>query len=208
MSTYTWPVIKAKLREAVLALPNFFRNPIQGMRQLPSWDWPELIILQCVFAVACATLKNIVDRDMIGFFVDFVLSPIAAVSVTCALTAIFYYGFKFMHNRKVGFLPLYTNIVFAAIPFHITNIISKYVPPIHLVGLAAALILFHVGLVHNFQVERARLKKWLIGLYALFILSWAVQLMNSTYKREGMKTKFSPEDIKLLEQEMSPAQAE
>lgn len=208
MSTYTWPVIKAKLREAVLALPNFAKNPIQGMRQLPSWDWPELIILQCTFAVACATLKNIVDRDVIGFFVDFILSPISAVAVVGVITSIFYYGFKFMHNREVGFLPLYTNMVFAAIPFQITNILSKFVPWIHLVGLGASLILLHVGLVHGFQVAPAKLKRWLIGIYTLFLLSWAAQLVNLNYKRDTMKTKFSPEDLKILEEEMKPAQAE
>ncbi len=204
MSTYSWPVIKAKLAEAVLALPNFFRNPVQGMRQLPAWEWPELIILQCGFALGCATLKNIVDRDIIGLFVDLVVAPVSAVVVIGTISLVFYYGFKHLHNREVGLLPLYTNMVFAAIPFQVTNILSKYVPPINLIGLAAALMLLHVGLVSNFQVQPRRLKNWFIAIFSVFLLSWVVQLVSTHYKRDSMKAKFSPEDIKILEQEMRP----
>lgn len=205
MSPYSWPVIKAKLREAILALPNFFRNPIQGMRQLPAWEWPELLILQCAFALGCATLKNIVDRDVIGLFVDIFVAPISAVVVIGTIALLFYYGFKHFHNREVGLLPLYTNMVFAAIPFQVTNILSKYVPPINLIGLGAALVLLHVGLVHNFQVQPGRLKRWFVAIFSIFLLTWVVSLINTHYKRDSMKAKFSPEDIKMLEQEMKPA---
>jgi len=203
MSTYTWAHIKQKLREDVMALPHFFRNPVQGMRQLPVWDWPTLLILPPAFALACGMIKNMIDRDVIGFFTDIVISPIASVAVTGIVAGWFFYGFKFFFNREVPFRDIYTHVVFAAIPAQVTNIGTKFLPPINFLGVAAAIYLLYTGFVHNFTLEPRKLRHLFTALFAIYVLWWAVQLFKVNYRHESLKIKATPESLDILEKELS-----
>lgn len=202
MSTYSWPLIKSKLREAVLALPNFFKNPIQGMRQLPNWEWPELVILQCAFASTMAMLKSIIDRSLVGL-VNVVIAPFAAVIVIGLVAWIITYAFKFFNDRDVDLRLVYTNLVFAAIPSQITNILSKYIPGVNLCGLAATLILLHVGLTHNFYANPRKLKNGFIGLFVAAALITVLSLVKNQFRREDMRQKATPESLDILEKEFN-----
>lgn len=200
---YTWVEIKAKLREDTLSLPHFLRNPVQGMRQLPNWDWPTLLILPPAFALACGMLKNMVDRDIIGFFTDILISPVASVVVIGIVAGWFYYGFKFFFDREVDFRVIYTHVVFAAIPAQVTNIGTKFLPPINFLGVGAAIYLLHIGFVHNFTLNPAKLRKMFIGLFMVFVLWWAVQFLKLTYRQDSLKVKATPESLDILEKELN-----
>ena len=208
MSTHSWVEIKAKLKEAILALPHFFRNPVQGMRTLPDWDWPTLLILPPAFALACGTVKNLIERDVLGLFTDILISPLAAVVVTGIVTGWFYYGFKFFFHREVAFRSIYTHIVFAAIPAQVTNIGTKFFPPINFLGLAMSIYLLHIGFVHNFTLDARKLKKLFIGLFTVFVLWWAVQLYKVNYHRDSLRIKATPESLDILERELSPGKGD
>lgn len=206
--THNWTEIKAKVREAALTLPHFFRNPIQGMRNLPNWDWYELLILPPAFALGCGMLKNMIDRDLIGFFLDIVISPVASVVVTGLVAAWFYYGFKFMFHVEVPFRAIYTHVVFAAIPTQVTNIATKYLPPINILGLAMSIYLLHTGFTHNFSLDHRKLKKLFTALFSVFCLYWAVQLFKTHYRSDALRTKATPESLDILEKELSGEQPE
>lgn len=203
MSSYNWSDIKLKLKEALFALPHFFKNPVQGMRELPTWDWPTLLILQMAFALVCGELKNMIERDIIGFFTDIVISPIAAVALTGIIAGWFYYGIKFIFGREVSFHSLYTHVVFAGIPAQISYIVTKHFPPVNILGLAVSIFLLHVGFVHNFQLERKKLKKLFAGLIVLFAAWWAFQFVGSTVRRDTLRQKATPESLDILEKELS-----
>ncbi len=204
MMKHTWIEIKVKLREAVVTLPHFLRNPVQGMRQLPNWDWPELLILPPAFALICGLFKNMIERDVVGFFTDIVISPIASVVVTGIVAGWFYYGFKFFFHREVDFRLIYTHIVFAAIPAQVTNIGTKFLPPINFLGLAVSIYLLHIGFVHNFTLDARKLKKLFVGLFSVFVLWWAVQIYKTNYHRDSLRIKATPESLDILEKELSP----
>lgn len=203
MSTYTWVETKAKLKEAILALPHFLRNPVQGMRQLPDWDWHTLLILPPAFALACGTIKNIIDRDFIGLFTDILISPLASIVVISLTTGLFYYLFKFAFEKDLPFRAIYIHVVFAALPAQITNIATKFLPPINILGLAATMYLLHSGFVHNFNVDSNKLKKLFTAGFAVFVLWWAVQLFKVHYHSEGLRIKATPESLDILEKELN-----
>lgn len=208
MSTYNWVEIKAKLKEAVLTLPHFLRNPVQGMRNLPNWDWPELLILPPAFALACGLLKNLIDRDLMGFFIDIVISPLAAIVVTGIVAGWFFYGFKFVFHVEVPFRAIYTHLVFAAIPSQITNIGTKFLPPISVLGLAASIYLLYIGFTHNFALDGRKLRKMFIALFSVFFLWHALQVFNRNYRSDGIRAKALPESLDILEKELSGESSE
>jgi hypothetical protein len=201
--TYSWVEIKAKLREDILTLPHFLRNPVQGMRNLPNWDWPTLLILPPAFALACGMLKNMIDKDLIGFFIDIPLSPIASVVVTGLIAGWFYYGFKFVFHVEVPFRSIYTHVVFAAIPTQLTNIGTKYLPPVNVLGLAVSIYLLHTGFTHNYMLDNRKLKKMFIALFSIFCLWWAVQIFKANYRQDSVRFKALPESLDILEKELS-----
>ncbi|MGE4133955.1 MAG: YIP1 family protein [Bdellovibrionales bacterium] len=202
MKKIDWSYHRQKLREAIVALPNFLKNPAEGMRQLPDWEWPTLLALQIAFGTACATLANIIERDIVGFFADLILAPVAIVAVTSVGSAIFLYGFQFGLKREIPFRAIYTHLVFAGIPFQVANIVQKLVPPIVILGLAASLVLLYIGFMHNYSVNRKILKRIFIGVFVIFAASWGTQFIRDGLRQEKLKAKYSPEDLKLLEKEM------
>src|SRR6185312_15116339 len=103
MRNFDWPLIKAKLREAILVLPHFFKNPVQGMRTLPHWEWPETLILQALFAAACALIGSAIERDLLGMVTGVVLAPIAYMLMITIGAGFFYYIFKFSFQREIPY---------------------------------------------------------------------------------------------------------
>ncbi len=203
MSTHSWTDIKIKLKEAALALPHFFKNPVQGMKDIPDWDWPTLLILQGAFALACGELKNLIERDIFGFFVDIVVSPLAAYIVTGFVAGLLFYGLKAAFDREAPFRGLYLHCVFAAIPLQISYIVTKFFPPVNLLGFAVAMYLLQVGLVHRYQVDKPRLKKILFGLFGAYSIWWCFQVYTATFRREGLKQRATPESLDILEKELN-----
>lgn len=202
MRKINWVQLRAKLKEAILALPHFFKNPVQGMRTLPDWDWSTMLLLQTSFSAACAVLGNLLERDLLGVFTGLVLAPIAAVVVTAVGTGFFYYTFLFFFKREVPFRQIYLHVLFAAIPLQITSVVTPLIPPMILIGVASSLFLLFIGFVENFSIERQKAQKLLIAIGVIYTLFWGFQLFNSTSKHERMRLKATPESLDILEKEL------
>lgn len=203
MKNINWTLIRAKVKEAVLVLPHFFKNPVQGMRTLPDWDWPEMLILEGAFAAACAFIGNLIARNIIGMITGIVIAPLAALIALGIGAGFFYYTFKFFFQRDIPYRQIYQTLVFASIPLIIVGIISPLMPPIVLLGCAAMMMLLYVGFTDNFHLERPRIKKLLIGLALLYAVSWAVALLRTTSRHERMRLKATPESLDILEKELN-----
>lgn len=197
-----WTLIRAKLREALLALPYFFRNPVQGMRTLPDWDWPTMLLLQGAFAAACASLAHILQRDILGFITGLILAPLSNISIVFIASGFFFYTFLFFFKREIPFRQIYLHVLFAALPVQLVSIISGFVPPVILVGLAAATLLLYVGFTDVFQLDRKRTRNLLAGILAIYLLFWAVSLVRTTTRFERQRMKATPESLDILEKEL------
>jgi hypothetical protein len=203
MMNINWPSIRAKLREAILILPHFFKNPVQGMRTLPDWDWPTILILQGAFSAACALLANLVERDIFGMITGLVIAPVANYLMVSIGAGLFFYTFMFFFQREVPYRQIYVHLIFAAIPVQVVMIVAGYMPPILLLGAAAMMMLLYVGFTENFHLDRPKLKKLLLGLICLYALFWAVQIVRITSKQKGMRLKATPETLDILEKEFN-----
>ncbi len=203
MKNINWTLIRAKLKEALLVLPHFFKNPVQGMRTLPDWDWPTMLILQGAFAASCAIVGNIIDRNIVALITGIVIAPLANIVATGIGAGFFYYTFKFFFQREIPFRQLYQTLIFASIPVLIVGIVSQLIPPIVLLGCAAFMLLLFVGFVDNFNLERKKVRNLLIGLAVLYALSLAFQILRTTSRHEHMRMKATPESLDILEKELN-----
>src|SRR5690606_16473979 len=100
-----------------------------------------------------------------------------------------YYLFKFFFNLEIGIKPIYTHLVFAAIPSQLAGIVAKFVPLVNLVGLAASLLLLYVGFVSNFGVNRIRLKRIFWAVFAVFFISSVWQIARVNVRKDSMRMK-------------------
>jgi hypothetical protein len=198
-----WTLIRAKVKEAVLVLPHFFKNPVQGMRMLPDWDWPEMLILEAAFSAACAFIGNLIARNLLGMITGIVIAPLATLIALGIGAGFFYYTFKFFFQRDIPYRQIYQTLVFASIPLILVGIISLLIPPIVLLGCVGMMLLLYIGFTDNFHLERPRIKKLLIGLTLLYAVSWAVALVRTTSRHERMRLKATPESLDILEKELN-----
>jgi hypothetical protein len=204
MMNVNWPLIRARLKEAVLVLPHFFKNPVQGMRHLPDWQWPEMLILQAAFAAICAVLTNAVGRHWLLMLTGLIIGPLTQLLVVSISAGFFYYIFLFFFKREIPYRAIYLHLIFAAVPALILNILSPMLPPVLLIGASASLLLLFVGFVDNFHLDPARLRKLLGGLLAIYATMWIIQMIGSTSRHHRLRERATPESLDILEKELNP----
>ncbi len=203
MKRINWSHIKEKLRTAILVLPNFFRNPVQGMRTLPDWEWLEILILQAIFAAGCSILSNLLERDFFGMITGIIVAPITFLIMSGIATGIFYYVFKFYFDREVPYRQIYIHVLFASIPILIVSTVAFLIPPILLLGAAATVLLLFVGFVSNFHIPEKPLRNLLLGILSVYLLFWAFTLIGNTSKHKTLRQKATPESLDILEKELN-----
>jgi hypothetical protein len=202
MDTLSWAVVKEKLREDILALPHFLKNPIAGMRQLPHWEWPTILILQAIFAALCSTIANLISRDLFGLLTGFIVVPIMNYALIGIVAGAFYYIFKLYFHREIAYRQVYLNVLFAAIPTVIMTTVTPLVPPLILVGSAASLLLLFVGCVDNFHLAAKPLRNIFFAIFAAHVLCWGYQQVQATSRHHSLQQRASPESLDILEREM------
>lgn len=196
-------VLREKLREAILILPHFLKNPVATMRALPDWDWATMIVLQAAFALICSVLGNVLERDIWGLVTGFVVAPIRIVILTGVVAGCFYYIFKFFFHREIAYKAIYLHLVFAAIPAQIVAILHFVFAPISLIGLGASLSLLYIGFSDNFYLDRVRLKKMMLSILAVAAVFWILQTVRMISHQDALHIKATPESLDILEKELS-----
>ncbi len=203
MKNIDWVLIRSRLLEAVLVLPNFMRNPVQTMRQLPDWDWPTILILQGALAASCAFLSNLIEKDWTGMITGPILMPIFNYLMLTISSGFFFYTFMFLFKRDIPFRQIYIHVLFASIPSTIVSMIAGFVPPIVLIGASASLMLLYVSCVDQFGLDRDKVKKLLLTLLVIYTVFWALQVARISSRKEHLRQKATPESLDILENEMN-----
>ena len=129
---------KEILLQALLALPRFLKNPIQGMRDLPDWEWPILLALQALLGLVCGLLAAFLSGSLILIITSIVIAPLSNVAVNLILSGFFYYTFLFFFKNEVSYKLIVTHLLFASIPVLLCNVISPVIPFIGVIGVVGA----------------------------------------------------------------------
>jgi Yip1 domain len=197
-----WPDLKVRLVEALKTLPRFLRHPTQGMRTLPDWDWPTMLVLHGAFAAAIGLTCGLLERRILSMISGLLIQPFQTLVLSALLAAFFYYVFLFFEQKALAFRSLYTHVAFASLPTLILQVPGVFVPSVMLVGVLSSLGLLWVGFTHNYQVDASRLKKILLGLLALYLLVWALELISSDKRQKIFRQHATPESLDILQREL------
>ncbi len=165
--------IKSDLIEIKNFLIPFLRHPMEEIKAVPDWTWHRIFLLQILITASTGVLGACVERkSTFSIITSLIVSPILTLLMLGISTLFFYYCFQIFANHTVSFRKLFTVVLFANIPQFLFQIVSGYVPPISLVGMALTALLLLVGFVENLKVDRKLVLRVLVALYAIFFSLW------------------------------------
>ncbi|MCB0386861.1 MAG: hypothetical protein KDD43_15815 [Bdellovibrionales bacterium] len=201
-SKIDWQALQSRTKEVLGFLLEYFKNPIIGIRQVPEWDWPTVIIVQGALSSICGLLSGVVAQSISGALLGFLFFPISSIATHFIVSGFFYYTFLFFYQSQVAFRRLYIVTVLANLPFIVLTILSPLLRPITLVGLAVTGLLLLVGFVENFQLPKRSIARFLVILYGLYVLMWVVSTLNLNKKETAFRKMATPESLDILEKEL------
>lgn len=201
-TSMSYQQFKEILLQALFALPRFLKNPIQGMRDLPDWEWPILLALQALLGLVCGLLAAFLSGSLILIITSIVIAPLSTLAVNLILSGFFYYTFLFFFKSEVSYKLIVTHLLFASIPVLLCNVISPVIPFIGVIGVVASALLLYVGFRENLRADEKKLKILLGGLIGFYLLSVAFQLIRFHQPDQDLKIRATPESLDILEQEL------
>src|ERR1044072_8772866 len=98
-SAFDWLKYKNTLKEAIYTLPHFLKNPVEGMRNLPHWDWPTLLTFQGAMAVICGFLMDVVQRHWLAAIVSIFVAPLVGIIANGIMSGFFFFTFMFFFKN-------------------------------------------------------------------------------------------------------------
>lgn len=201
-TSFDWSRFRLALHQAIRTLPFFLKNPVEGMRQLPDWDWPTLITLQAGLAGVCGLLGGIVERHFLSAIVSLFILPIVANAMNFILSGFFFYVFLFYFHRSIDYRRIYTHLLFASLPVLLISILSGLVPLIGLVGLGGACLLLIVGFTFNFGLPLKQTRNLLFTMFLAYAAMLLVQMITWHGGKEKLRVRATPESLDILEKEL------
>lgn len=202
-SPINWKFIKDEIFDSLKVLLDFAKNPVQGMKTLPEWKWPRLLILMGAFAAICGVLRGVVNRSFLEMVSGVLVYPVSALLMIAIFSGLFYYIFLFFYKRQLSYHRIYTNFTFAVLPSVLLSTVSYLVPPITLLGSAVTGLLLVVGFVDNFRLPKKAVTKLIAGLFLIYVIIWIFSTINFQQKKEEFRMKALPESLDILEKELN-----
>jgi len=175
---------------------------LRGMRSLPFWEWPTILILQSGFAIACSIVANLIERDFFGLVTGIVIAPLSSLLMVGVGAGFFYYLILFVFKREVQYRQVYLNVLFSSIPIMLVSTVAFLLPPLIPIGGAATLGLLYLGLVDNFQLPRRPMRNIFFALLAIHILYWGFQQVQFGGHHKSIHQRATPESLDILEKEL------
>lgn len=160
------------IKKLVQFLIEFVKNPVQGISILPDWNWPSVLTIQVLLALASGILSGLLKLNFYRVLYGIFLMPVVTTVSALLLALFLYYYFQFFENKTESYRKIFILVILSSIPFYVFQIISEYFAPISLIGFAFTALLAIVGLCENFNVEKKRAYIISGGLFVLVLVAW------------------------------------
>lgn len=201
---FNWEEFKARAFETFTFLKHFLKNPIEGIKRVPNWDWSTIIVFEILVGGATGIMNGIVSKSLLRLFGSIVISPIYGVVLGLAVAGLIYYAVMFLIQTQLEYKRVFIVVCIALVPGQILNILSPVFEPIGLISLGISCLMLIVGLAENFMLEKKRIAKIVITIAAVVALFWIFSfLQSSPLKKHVSKEDFTRESLSQLQKELS-----
>lgn len=194
---------RQKVNEVLRYLVEFLKNPVQGMRTPPQWEWQVLLIFNATLAAAFGVLTGIVKFSFAQIFAGLIVSPISNTFIVIVVTGFFYYTFLFFFKREVPPKKLLAIVILANLAPIAFTPIEAYLPQANIVSLTAMTLLLYVGFVENTGIDRKKIGRLLGGLFVVFLVFWIYSTISITQEKKSLKNFTTPGTLDILEQDFN-----
>lgn len=191
------PFSEERIRASIDLFISYMRNPIQGIRHLPDWSWPELIIHQLIITAATGALAGFVQSSFLSTLHGLVIIPLITAVLISVSGLFFYFFFQIFAGRTLSLRKIMTLIFFANVPYFIFQTISFWFPPVSLIGLAFTGLILITGLVDGFDLPRRLVARTVISLYLLFMLVWLLSRIDAINFERSMDNELKAPPVEL-----------
>ena len=164
------------IKKLVADLVFFVKDPIHSIAVLPDWNWPSVLTVQILLALASGLLAGIIQFNFYRVLYGLFLMPVVTTVSALLLALFIYYFFQFAEGRTESFRKIFILVILSSIPFYIFQIVSVYFAPISLIGFGFTSLLAIVGLTENFRVERKRASILIGSLFVFILIAWITNL--------------------------------
>jgi hypothetical protein len=182
-------------------LLHFAKNPVQGMKSLPDWNWPTLIITQSSIAAFFGIISGILLNKFTKIINGFIAMPISAIFVTSVLSLAFYYVFLFAYKREMNFKKIFTIFVLSSLPWLVLSPLVDLLAPLKIIGIISSGLLLIVGLNEHSQLPKFQVNRLVIGIIVTYVLYWMVQMIQFDEKKRDYRKMATPQSLDILEKE-------
>lgn len=197
---------KKQAIECFHTLVGFLKNPVEGIKNLPNWDWPTLVAFHLALSAACGLMGGILSIRLGRIFSGLIVFPLSSLFIAALLTGFFYYTLLFVFHRETDFKKLATLVIFANIPFLFLSIFDYYLTPIVVFAILASGMLLIVGLTELTQLPRRKITQWIGGMMAIYVAFWIYGAISSSYEGRATKDLATPESLDILEEELGTSE--
>jgi hypothetical protein len=184
-------------------LKSYLKNPVDGLRKLPDWNWEIVLLVQTATTAACGVLSGLVAKSIGQFFFGLLFFPIIAVICSTVASGFLYYTFFYFFKFEFSLRKLYTIVVLCSFPFLALHIFSALLPPISVLGFAVFSLLLIVALSEHSVVPRKQIIKLVAAIYGVYIIFWMANIVQDSMETRKYKEFTTPESMELLRKEMS-----
>lgn len=161
-----------KIKETVLFLVHFLRNPFREINFIPDWSLRRILFTQSALALTSGVLAGLIPPNFYRIAAGLFVAPIVSLVMALLMTLFLYYFFQIFEAKTVSIRKLLTLIVLSNTPFFIFEIGSELLPPLTLIGFGMTAALMVVGLTENFQLDKKKALKVIGVILAIVFMIW------------------------------------
>lgn len=201
---FTLDDISARLRELLTFLPTFFKNPIEGIKRVPSWDWPTVIILETFVAAITSALGGIVARHFLAVLGGIFVGPIMGLLISFISAGILYYAVLFIMKTELEYKKVFIVVVLAKLPAHFLEILAPFArAPVHFFAIVLTASFLITGLVYNFMLEKKKTFQIVGGLTVIALIMWAYSTVVDVTTKNIKVQDYTPESLDQIHKELN-----
>jgi hypothetical protein len=196
--------ISARVRELLSFLPTFFKNPVETIKHVPSWDWPTVVILEVFVAAITAVLGGIVGRNFLAMLGGLFVGPIMGLLLSFITAGILYYAVLFAMKTEIEYRKVFIVVVLSKLLPHCVEVFAPLSrAPVHFAAIVLTAVFINLGLVYNFMLEKKKTFQIVGALTAMALLMWAYTTVVDVTTKNIKVQDYTPESLDQIHKELN-----